>query len=203
VRVRLFLLSIPVAAVGLGLLQGGGAVSPRAAAAATCGVERWPVKTLSDKRERLVNFKPKNSSVGRLGKKPAPHVGSNTPRIKGVETTTYRVKARLVEMKLEDDHDIHLVIAVPSAPSKTMIVEFPDTTCNGASSSPKKAKMARARSSIIAACGQPSSSHFTHLNGTATVTGVGFFDIPHGQTGVAPNAIELHPVLKFKASGCT
>ena len=69
-------------------------------------------------------------------------------------------------------------------------------------SSPKKAKMASARSAIIAACGQPSSSHFTHLNGPATVTGVGFFDIPHGQTGVAPNAIELHPVLKFSAAAC-
>jgi len=29
-----------------------------------------------------------------------------------------------------------------------------------------------------------------------TVTGVGFFDSPHNQTGAAPNEIELHPVLK-------
>ncbi len=41
------------------------------------------------------------------------------------------------------------------------------------------------------------------FKGRATVTGVGFFDIPHGQTGVAPNAIELHPVLKFLASSCS
>jgi hypothetical protein len=27
------------------------------------------------------------------------------------------------------------------------------------------------------------------------VTGVLFFDVPHGQTGVAPNAVELHPVI--------
>jgi len=27
------------------------------------------------------------------------------------------------------------------------------------------------------------------------VTGVGFFDFLHGQTGVAPNGIELHPLL--------
>ena len=27
------------------------------------------------------------------------------------------------------------------------------------------------------------------------VTGVGFFDYLHGQRGVAPNGIELHPVL--------
>ena len=111
--------------------------------------------------------------------------------------------ARLIEMKLEDDHDIHLVIAVPSAPSKTMLTEFPDTTCNGASISPKKGKMASARSAIIAACGQPSSSDFTDLSGRATLPAVGFFDIPHGQTGVAPNAIELHPVLKFSPANCS
>ena len=175
----------------------------RASGATTCGEERWAVKTLSDKREELVNFKPHDSSIGRLRKKPHPHVGPNTKRIKGVETTNYRVAAQLIEMKLEDDHDIHLVISVPGAPAKTMIVEFPDTTCNGASSSPKKGKMASARSAIIAACGQPSPSRFTKLSGRATVTGVGFFDIPHGQTGVAPNAIELHPVLKFSAARCS
>jgi hypothetical protein len=32
----------------------------------------------------------------------------------------------------------------------------------------------------------------------ASVTGVAFFDFNHGQTGVAPNAIELHPVLRFR-----
>jgi len=29
----------------------------------------------------------------------------------------------------------------------------------------------------------------------ARVTGVAFFDFLHGQTGVAPNGIELHPIL--------
>ena len=28
-----------------------------------------------------------------------------------------------------------------------------------------------------------------------TVTGIAFFDPLHGQEGVAPNGIELHPVL--------
>jgi hypothetical protein len=32
----------------------------------------------------------------------------------------------------------------------------------------------------------------------AEVNGVAFFDFKHGQTGVAPNAIELHPILKFR-----
>ncbi len=31
----------------------------------------------------------------------------------------------------------------------------------------------------------------------ARVSGVAFFDFLHGQTGVAPNGIELRPVLGF------
>jgi len=34
----------------------------------------------------------------------------------------------------------------------------------------------------------------------ATITGVGFFDRAHGQTGAAPNVIELHPVLDITFS---
>ena len=190
------IVAVPMAAVVLSAGANG------AHRAATCGEERWAVKTLSDKREHLVNFKPKDTTVSALRKKSSPGVGSDTPRIKGVETTNWRIKVGLVEMKLEDDHDIHLVVSAPGKPSKTIITEFPDTTCNGASRSPKKASMAKARSKLIARCGSPPSSDFRHLTGTATLTGVGFFDIPHGQTGVAPNAIELHPVLKFSAASC-
>jgi hypothetical protein len=207
VRVRLLVLALVVGVAGFGLLWPGGAGAPRATASTTCGVERWAVKTLSDPKVGDVNFTPHDTSVGRLRNKPDPHTKSSTPRIDGVETTTYRVTARLIEFKREDDKDIHLVISVPSAPSKTMIVEFPDTTCNGASSSPKKAQMASARSSLTSACGQAPgpSSDFRQLHGTATVTGVGFFDVKHAtpQTGVAPNNIELHPVLKFSASSCS
>src|SRR5438874_1967549 len=32
----------------------------------------------------------------------------------------------------------------------------------------------------------------------ADIAGVAFFDYDHGQTGVAPNAIELHPVVGFR-----
>jgi hypothetical protein len=42
-----------------------------------------------------------------------------------------------------------------------------------------------------------------NLGCRANITGVGFFDILHGQIGVAPNAIELHSVLKFLASSCS
>jgi hypothetical protein len=45
--------------------------------------------------------------------------------------------------------------------------------------------------------GSLSTSSFTKLKGNVTIKGVGFWDEIHGQTGVAPNGIELHPVLKF------
>ena len=35
----------------------------------------------------------------------------------------------------------------------------------------------------------------SELSMPVTVTGVGFFDVLHGQEGVAPNGIELHPIL--------
>jgi hypothetical protein len=186
-------------AVADALAENGGGT---AAKTSTCGVERWAVKTLSDPRERLVNYKPKDTSVKKLRKNPAPDVGPNTPRIKGVEMTTYRVRAKLRLMKLEDDRDIHLVIGWPRNPAKTMITEFPDPKCNGARTSPKRKAMGRARKALIAACGAPPSSDFADLRGAATLIGVGFFDIKHGQTGVAPNGIELHPVLAFKQASC-
>lgn len=46
-----------------------------------------------------------------------------------VERTTYRVRASLVSMKVEDDEDVHLVIADPRYPLETMIVEFPAAPC--------------------------------------------------------------------------
>ena len=61
--------------------------------------------------------------------------------------------------------------------------------------------MAHARADLVAACGEPGDSP-VDLTGTATVTGVGFFDVLHGQAGVAPNGIELHPALTFASANC-
>jgi hypothetical protein len=107
-----------------------------------------------------------------------------------VERTTYRVRASLLEMKLEDDSDIHLVIADPSKRRATVIAEFPAASCMAGASRIARTKMRRARNALVAACGSPSRS-FKRLVGTATISGVGFFDQIHGQTGVAPNGIEL------------
>ena len=160
-----------------------------------CGVERWSVKTLKDPAGRTLGLSPKATTIRALRRKAVPgYLGLRRGR--GVERTTFRVRAKLVEMSLEADSDIHLVIADPTRTGATMIAEFPADACTRGATAKARTKMNRARKALIAACGVPTDS-FRTLAGTATVSGVGFFDQIHGQAGVAPNGIELHPVVAF------
>jgi hypothetical protein len=196
-----------------------------------CGVERWPVKTLSDADAGQVavgNAVPTTVIALRQTPRPAPiadpkALGPPNNRLIPVETTVYAVTATLVGAKVESDKDIHLVIADPTDPSATMIAEFPDPSCIAAADPALVSRMAAARQSIVSklpavlraiAAGAPVPLDMVRLNpstgnlgmalqplsGTAQITGVGFFDTQHGQDGVAPNVIELHPVLDFTAS---
>jgi hypothetical protein len=166
-----------------------------------CGVERWDVKTLTDPLARRVNFTPRATTIRSLRGRSAPAGIGGLGRLAGLETRTFRVRAALVAMKLEDDSDIHLVIADPRNPRLTMIVEFPNASCARGASWQARTKMRRARSHLVAACGSPTSS-FTSLSGRATISGVGFFDELHGQTGGAPNGIELHPAVSLTQLTC-
>lgn len=169
-------------------------------AGGSCGVERWSVKTLSDSAAASVSFQPRPATVDALVhlRRSGSLAGE---RDRPVELTTYVVRARLVELKAEHDSDIHLVIADPAHPGETMIVEFPSPGCTTGASPAAREAMASARAALVAACG-PAGESFRSLSGTATITGVGFFDFFHNQTGVAPNVIELHPVLGFASSSC-
>jgi len=167
-----------------------------------CGTERWAVKTLSDSAAGTVGLSSQPNSVDGLRALPAPRVGTASPRITGTESTTFTIQAQLVRMALEDDQDIHLVVADPGDAAHTMIVEFPDPECQGVVEGRQQAQVAAARTAFIAACGPPPSGRFRALSGAATITGVGFFDVLHGQSGVAPNGVELHPVLRVDQVTC-
>jgi hypothetical protein len=166
----------------------------------SCGVERWDVKTLSDPEAHQVDFQPVDRSVWALRRLDGPVVHEDSPRFGGIERQAIRVRAQVVEAKVEDDSDIHLVIAPRLHRARTMIVEFPAPIC--VASPVKRPEMRAARRSLLARCPAIGSSDFTTLHGNVLITGVGFWDILHGQTGVAPNGIELHPVLSFTGT-CT
>jgi hypothetical protein len=163
-----------------------------------CGRERWPVKTLSDRDARNVNFNPVPTTVRELRALRAPSRLPQNARITPTEVTMYTVQARVLAFKLEEDMDVHLVVSEPDDPAATMIVEFPDAAqCTGAVASAQAEEMRSARLALVATFGQPAATRFVELSGLATITGVAFFDSLHGQRGVAPNGIELHPVLGF------
>ncbi len=173
-------------------------VAPGSDLQPACGEERWPVKTLTDNDAGLITFAPAPASVDELRSMPAPQALPEQSRNAPIELTVYSVTAQAIEFKQEDDRDIHLIIAEPSNPAVTMITEFPDAqNCPEIAGAPHAQEMRDARATLIATFGLPPRGEFQEISGIVTVTGVGFFDLLHGQAGVAPNGIELHPVLAF------
>jgi hypothetical protein len=182
-------------------------------ATAECtGEYRWNIKTLSDPNAGDVRLSPTvKAGVADLWDKAKPAGFKSKVRNLPFETTTYRIKAKLVEArwvnetptasKKGGDLDIHLVIQALTNPDKTMIVEFPFADCIEAVPSLKK-KMVDARAAFISNCknGEPRRK-FHNLSGIATVTGVGFYDRPHA-IGSALHGVELHPVIRFSSSSC-
>jgi hypothetical protein len=174
------------------------------ASTTSCGAKRWPVKTLADPAGRGLRLdRVQATTIEALRRLPA-QPGGESWRGGTVERTVYRVAARLVAAKvIEDDSDIHLVIADPKT-GGSLIAELPAFGCTVGATRRARLLMQRARVAFLRACGDPGAVHYVEYGrrSRATVTGLGFFDFLHGQRGVAPNAIELHPVIGF-AGRCT
>ena len=169
------------------------------AATGSCGVERWAVKTGTDADAGKITLGSKTSStISYLAGLSAPGTLPANNRILPTETTVYQLQVTLVEYKLETDSDYHLVLS--DGNGHTMIAEIPDPTCVG-SGSPLAPGITTSRNEFNAKY-HPTSS-FQTANVPVTVTGVGFFDFLHGQTGVAPNGIELHAVQDIQFGGGT
>jgi len=174
-----------------------------------CAVFRWDVKTLTDPSAGQVNSTVVETTVHDLVHLPfSKTIPTHLPRASGapffpVEVTTYRIQAKLEGWKIaHDDGDIHLVVHDPTT-DESMIVEFPDPKCTGKATDVQRKEMTDARHAVEQSCpGEHLTTGFHNLAGNATITGVGFFDKKHNQTGVALNGIELHPALSFASSDC-
>lgn len=179
--------------------QAAARVSPQAAApiscGAQCGTERWLVKTLADPDRGLVDLHARRSSVAELAALARPDELPEEGRAEGAERRTFVVEAYLVGWSPENDGDIHVILADTDQQTVTLIAEIPDPECSGACSSGYAEAYAQARSVLQAILARPNPEDRPLR---VEVTGVGFFDRNHGQTGAAPNFIELHPVLKLR-----
>jgi len=163
------------------------------ASSGSCGVERWSVKTGTDADVGLINLSstsPQSIVTMRSWTAPNPIPANN--RVAPYETTQWVMNVTLVEYKLETDSDYHLVIE--DANGTTMIAEIPDPACVG-SGSPLASGISAARAQFDAKYNATTS--FQTANIPVQITGIGMFDFLHGQTGVAPNGIEIHPVMNI------
>jgi hypothetical protein len=149
-------------------------------AALACGVERWQVKTLQD-RPRLLPTR--STIIAHLVKLPRP-VSLPATRLP-FERHVFSLIATVTLARPEPDGDLHLVL---NQGVRHMIAEAPSPSCTYRATPLRRRQMAKARRAV-------------RLCARARVVGVAFWDFFHGQTGVAPNAIELHPILGFACLG--
>jgi len=165
-------------AVGAARVAGPGKAHPaRFSQALTCGSERWLVKTLQD-HPRLLSAQATTVAHLVALTRPSPFPTTRTP----FERHIYSVAAAVTLVRSEADQDLHLVLQKGAA---HMIAESPTVpACTVNASATRRQQMASARTKV-------------RLCAKARVVGVAFWDFKHGQTGVAPNAIELHPILGF------
>jgi hypothetical protein len=156
------------------------------------GGGRWPVKTFRDRDRDLVRMQPVDATVAELSWMPRPADDSfrGLRRIPPVELTVYRVEARLRDVIDGLDGDIHLLLADPKDPSRTMIAEIPMPMFAigsglGEIFEQERREVRRRRRSRGA---------------IVQVTGIGFFDpSTHDTLGVPRgNGLELHPVIALK-----
>jgi|SRR5579872_3764237 len=165
---------------------------------AVCGTERWAVKTLADPQgEQTAARSPRDTTVAQLTSFPAIDrktlLHAPATRFPPAELTVYEVHAVMLGFKRESDDDFHIVIADPKNLKDTMIVEIPAGACVPG---PDQAAFASEQAAFAEQFGKPTAKYKALAKPIAVeVRGVGFYDFIHGQTGVAKNGFELHPVL--------
>ncbi|MDR3669143.1 MAG: T9SS type A sorting domain-containing protein [Ignavibacteriaceae bacterium] len=164
----------------------------------TCGVERWAVKTCYDADTVNVNFNnivPTTITYQRSLTAPT-LPGDNTTRLSG-EDTVFSLDCHIIECKLETDQDVHVVISTIGNTGETMVAEIVNPECPNIVNTSRYTIFKTLRDWFIATY-NPTTS-FKSIGVDMHITGIGFFDFLHGQTGIPPNGREIHPILTMSA----
>ena len=161
------------------------------------GVERWAVKVLTDAAAAQVNYTPKLTTLDSLIHIPT-NSSTTAPRMAGIEFQSYVFQCNITIKKNEDDNDYHLVLKSGTA---TMVGEVPDPVCSAAASSAHVNEFIDARNWVNTHIGTGAVANVNLA--PVNITGVSFVDVYHGQTGAAPNNMEIHPILNIQFSALT
>ena len=169
------------------------------------------MKTLMDPQAASLPTAPTATTVDALISNAAPQDAANLAhRVPPFETTLWTLRVLLLGYRLEADSDVHLILADPSNPLHTIIGEIPASFCTDSSRAPA---FSQARESIVAIGAAHSTLRWCEHVGKrwcwldyrgahpplVRISGYGFFDTPHSQTGASSNNAELHPIIKIEA----
>jgi hypothetical protein len=156
------------------------------------GTERWGQKVLIDTATRSINWTPDTITVSQFDTLATYPPNSYAPRTAPIEFRTFSIHCHIIQQRAETDSDFHLIMYDGA---NTGIAEIPDPVCAQASTSKWVNNYIEARNFANKYIG--TGTNYNVNIGTVIITGVAFVDPPHGQTGVAPNNLELHPVTNL------
>lgn len=183
------------------------------------GEDRWAVKVVADPSSGMVApDAPVPISLADLVRIARPPIPKDETSRLSAEYKVYVVDAHLVKFKKESgktgDSDFHLVLSdetglysaggasTPASPH-SVIAEIPDPACvagrKATVTAPSRfqAQLEAVRAQFESRFDKSSAGWVDAGNQPVRVTGVAFFDRPHGQVGRAINGIELHPLLSI------
>src|SRR3954471_10676711 len=109
---------------------------------AGCAINRPHVKSLRDPEAHRIEFDmPIRTTVKALNTIPG-HCGpASDHRVRREEFQVYEVIGRIIRVKRERDHDIHVVLGDPDDPREQLVAESDDPDFRGNSASPYPARL--------------------------------------------------------------
>jgi hypothetical protein len=170
-----------------------------------CPVTRFAVRFGKDTDANLVDLSAfTRTTVEEMRSWPAPGIIPPANRISPYETTVLALEATLIEYRQErslDGSDYRLVLADESGRTIIAKISSPDCAEKDTSGEPGSELP---ESQFLAGINLSRAEFAARLSPTTTVErvsihirvmGIGMFDLLSGQTGEAPNGIQLCPVL--------
>ena len=162
-----------------------------------CGVERWPIKTLSDPDTVKIDFlKIIPSTIHQQVSLTKPSINRNKRH--DTERSVLKINCSIVGFKRENgDKDIHIIIEDDET-EETMVAEIPSHKCLAIMKTSRQKLFFELNKWFVENIGYP-SNNFIYLKKhiPVTITGIGYFDYVHGQVGMAANGREIHPILSI------
>jgi hypothetical protein len=150
------------------------------------------LETLSDPQRRLVDLRPRTTTIRAINKLDRPRQ-MPTRRDSAFQRHVWRVRAVIVKDRIQDDGDIQVILV---AGHSYMIAVLPAPACLSRATL-ARAAIVRARRRFEQGCGSASRS-WKNQGAVAYVSGVGFWELPNRQPGHAKNYAELHPVTNIR-----